>query len=52
MLRIMGTIGILKEHEGQRFSLTPLGAMLRSDNPAGMKFAAISWYVFGIGLLH
>jgi hypothetical protein len=43
MLRIMGVVGLLKEHDGQRFSLTPVGALLRSDHPTGIKYAALAW---------
>jgi hypothetical protein len=46
MLRIMGIIGLLKEQDGRRFSLAPLGTLLRTDNPAGMKYAAMSWCVW------
>lgn len=37
LLRCLSTIGLVNEERGQRFSLTELGATLRSDAPGGMR---------------
>ncbi|MDE3097391.1 MAG: methyltransferase [Chloroflexota bacterium] len=57
LLRALAALGILREAEGQRFTLTPMGAGLRSDaaNPAGPWAAFIGtpahWQAWG-DLLH
>ena len=33
LLRALASVGVLREHEGRRFGLTPLGAYLRTDSP-------------------
>lgn len=42
LLRGLTVLGLLEEPEPGRFSLTPLGAGLRSDAPGGLRGAAIS----------
>lgn len=48
LLRALAMAGLFTEHEGYRFSLTPVGAMLRTDVPgslAGMaRFMAQPWH--------
>ncbi|MET0341658.1 MAG: methyltransferase [Polyangiales bacterium] len=41
--RALGMFGVLVEHEGQCFSLTPVGALLRSDVPGSMRDMAVFW---------
>ena len=42
VLRLLAALGVFKEHEHRRFSLTLLGDRLRSDAPAGLR----SWATF------
>ena len=48
LFRMLAMVGVLDEHDGQRFSLTPVGQLLRSDVPgslAGMaRFMAQGWH--------
>ena len=37
VLRLLVASGVLEEDAGGRFSLTPLGALLRSDTPGSMQ---------------
>jgi O-methyltransferase domain/Dimerisation domain len=41
LLRAVASLGILEEDEARRFSLTPLGTLLRSDVPGSMRAWAI-----------
>lgn len=36
ILRVLGVDGVLAEHQGQRFSLTPLGELFQEDHPDSM----------------
>src|SRR5579871_5271274 len=40
VLRALDSVGVFQEQDG-RFSLTPLGATLRSDLPGSLRFLAI-----------
>ena len=33
LLRALASVGVLREEDGRRFSLTPLGEQLRTDHP-------------------
>ena len=48
LLRAVASLGIFEEDEGRRFSLTPLGTLLRSDADGSMRDWAIQivepWY--------
>jgi hypothetical protein len=48
LLRALSMLGVFEEHEGHRFSLTPVGELLRSDLPASMRgmvlFQATPWH--------
>jgi SAM-dependent methyltransferase len=48
LLRALSMVGLFTEHEGQRFSLTPAGELLRTDAPgslAGMaRFMSQGWH--------
>jgi SAM-dependent methyltransferase len=37
LLRVLGDVGVFQELEGQRFALTPLGRLLRSDVPGSVR---------------
>ncbi len=37
LLRALSSVGVLREHPGQRFGLTALGETLRSDAPGSMR---------------
>ena len=37
LLRALASVGIFHEDEGRRFSLTPMGALLRSDVPGSLR---------------
>lgn len=39
LLRALAAVGVLREHDGKSFSLTPTGQMLRADHPRSMKDA-------------
>jgi hypothetical protein len=41
VLRMLAPAGLFEEFPGKRFSLTPLGALLRSDHPNSMRHFAI-----------
>ena len=42
LLRALGSIGLLKEEQNdRRFSITPMGQLLRSDNPQTLRGAAL-----------
>jgi SAM-dependent methyltransferase len=41
LLRAVASVGILEEDEARRFSLTPLGTLLRSDVPGSMRAWAV-----------
>lgn len=41
LLRALTTVGIVTEHAGSRFTLTPLGRLLGSTSPHSMRTAAI-----------
>jgi hypothetical protein len=43
LLRVMAAVGLLAEHPGGRFSLTPMGAALRTDHPASAKWMTLVW---------
>jgi hypothetical protein len=45
-LRAMGVIGLVHEHRGAHFSLTPLGAAFRTDAPASAKWPTLTWCVY------
>jgi hypothetical protein len=42
LMRTCAGLGVLSEGEGQRFSLTPLGELLRTDHPAGIRSVFLS----------
>src|SRR5262245_17992370 len=48
LLRALSLVGVLAEHEDQKFSLTPVGELLRSDAPASLaamaKFMSRDWH--------
>ena len=48
-LRALAGLGVFVEHEGKRFSLTPVGECLRSDSPTSLRYLAImfgeEWHV-------
>ncbi len=37
LLRALGSLGLLKEHDGRCFSLTEAGKLLRSDHPQSLR---------------
>jgi len=37
LLRALASVGVFHEDDGRRFSLTPIGALLRSDVPASLR---------------
>ena len=37
LMRALGSLGVLDEHDNRRFSLTDIGQFLRSDNPSSMR---------------
>ena len=41
LLRLLAATGVLEEHAGRRFSLTPVGDLLRADAPGSMREPAI-----------
>jgi predicted O-methyltransferase YrrM len=41
LLRALAAAGVLREEEGERFALTPLGEPLRSDHPASLAAWAV-----------
>ena len=41
VLRALDSVGVFQEQDGRRFSLTPLGATLRSDVHGSLRFFAI-----------
>lgn len=41
LLRALGSIGLLKEDGGRRFSITPMGEFLRSNSPHTLKGVAL-----------
>jgi len=41
LLRALDSVGVVAEDEQRRFSLTPLGATLRTDVPGSLRFFAI-----------
>jgi hypothetical protein len=41
LLRALASVGIFSEGEGQRFGLTPMAELLRSDHPGSLRAAAI-----------
>ena len=41
LLRALDCVGVFREYEGRRFSLTPLGETLRSDVPGSLRYFAI-----------
>jgi len=43
VMRLLVSAGVLSEDETGRFSLTPTGALLRSDGPDSMRSAALLW---------
>jgi hypothetical protein len=42
VLRTCGALGIVRETEGQKFALTPVGEVLRSDHPAKLRSAVLT----------
>lgn len=42
LLRAAATVGVLEHHEGDRFSLTPVGETLKSNVPGSMRDMAIA----------
>jgi hypothetical protein len=40
LMRALAMVGVLVEHEGDRFALTPMGACLRSDAPGSLRAMA------------
>ena len=50
-LRMLASIGVFQEHEGQRFTLTPLSACLRSNAPDSVRGVAMfltdPWHMRG-----
>ncbi|MFT5353503.1 MAG: hypothetical protein ACI9KE_000701 [Polyangiales bacterium] len=42
VLRAAATLGVFEHHEGDRFSLTPVGETLKSDVPGSMRKMAIA----------
>ena len=42
-LRSLSNVGILHEHDGQRFSLTPLGEALRADAPGSARSTVLAF---------
>ena len=48
LMRALASIGILAEDEQHRFSLTALGAVLRSDVPGSLR----AWAIFSLGDEH
>ena len=41
LMRALAMVGVLVEHEGERFTLTPVGECLRSDVPGSQRSMAI-----------
>lgn len=41
LLRALASIGLLKEQSDRRFSITPMGQLLRSDNPQTLRGVAL-----------
>ena len=41
LMRNLAALGILTQDESRKFGLTPLGELLRDDNPESMKYGAI-----------
>jgi 2-polyprenyl-3-methyl-5-hydroxy-6-metoxy-1,4-benzoquinol methylase len=41
LVRYLATLGVLTQDESRRFGLTPLGELLRDDNPESMRYNAI-----------
>ncbi len=56
LMRALSNAGVFEEHEGQRFSLTPVGERLRTDvrgSLAGLaRFYGASWHVAAWQELH
>jgi C-methyltransferase len=48
MLRALSVVGVVVEHEGRRFSLTPVGDLLRTEVPGSMaafaRFFGEGWH--------
>src|SRR5258708_2890594 len=48
LMRGLGAVGVLVEHDGRAFSLTPVGECLRADAPGSLagfaKFMGASWH--------
>ena len=55
-MRLLSTAGIFNELPGRRFTLTPVGRCLRSDEPQSLRDTAImtgdSWQMRGYEYLH
>src|SRR5260370_41189609 len=41
VMRMLSANGLFKEHPGKRFTLTPLGELLRADPPNSMRGVAL-----------
>ncbi|HJU95463.1 MAG TPA: methyltransferase [Nitrososphaera sp.] len=41
LLRALGSIGLIREDHDHRFSITPMGELLRSDNPQTLRAIAL-----------
>jgi hypothetical protein len=41
LLRALGSLGLLNEDHNRRFSITPMGELLRSDNPQTLRAIAL-----------
>ncbi len=48
VLRLLASVGVLEEHEGGKFALTPLGDLLRSDAPGSMRASVMLFAGVGI----
>jgi 2-polyprenyl-3-methyl-5-hydroxy-6-metoxy-1,4-benzoquinol methylase len=48
LMRALGALGVLTEHQGHRFELTPVGACLTTNHPASLasfaKYLGSSWH--------
>jgi hypothetical protein len=43
VLRMLASVGVFEERSGKRFSLTPVGEILRTDAPESLRYLAMAW---------
>jgi hypothetical protein len=41
VMRLLAALGVFREEEGHKFALTPVGELLKTDNPGSMRYTAM-----------